>query len=73
VKDMKALEDDVRRIAECESIDDSLLIDDLDSLARAEVIVAVESEFGVQLSNEEILTKMKTFGDLKRLIEEKVR
>lgn len=43
-----------------------------DSLSHANVILAVEKAFGVRFSNVEVL-KLKTIGDLQRLVDSKIR
>lgn len=52
-------------------IDDAFVLDQVDSLGRAELIVQVETDFGVQLTNSEILG-MKTFGDLVVILKSRV-
>lgn len=60
------------RICEVPQLDrDFSLKDRLDSLARAEIIVTVEQEFGRELTNEEILS-LKTYGDLEDLVKAKI-
>lgn len=57
----------VARILERESVDDSLDMKEIDSLARAEIIVMAEEMYKLSLSNEQILG-LKTLGDLKALV-----
>lgn len=53
----------------CETTDLNSIFDlkQIDSLARAEIIVEVECDLGVELSNAEIM-RLSTFGDLEDLI-----
>lgn len=48
-------------------LEESFPLNEIDSLGRAEIIVCVETEFAMQLTNKEIL-EMQTYGDLVKII-----
>ena len=49
------------------TVGDEFPLEEIDSLGRAEIIVTVEEQFGIQLTNEEIMN-MKTYGELISII-----
>jgi acyl carrier protein len=55
--------------------DDALLIEDLyiDSLDHIEIVMQIENEWDIEISNEEAEKKMRTVGDTVRFIDEKVQ
>lgn len=63
---------EVLRICEVDEITPEFsLMENLDSLARAELITAAEFMLGVQISNLDIMS-MKTYGDFDQMIKAKL-
>lgn len=61
---------EVAKVCEVEDLPKSFALDNVDSLARAEIIVLAEESFKISLTNQEILS-LSTYGDLLELIEKK--
>lgn len=62
-----ALDKEIDRIFEKENTPNDALLSEIDSLARAELIVAVEEIVGKQLTNEQVYA-FKTVKDIKDLL-----
>mgnify|MGYP001609406711 CR=1 FL=1 len=46
--------------------------ENVDSLSRAEIIITAETIFGIELTNEEMIS-YKTYGDLEKMIRGKLK
>ena len=60
---MNKFETEIMRILEVTELSTETSIENVDSLSRAELCMAVEAELGIELTNAE-LVKMKTYGEI---------
>lgn len=63
----KAVEDAAELSGVHQPVDANFPIKEIDSLGRAEIILCVEGDFSIVLTNDEIL-KIETYGDLVNII-----
>lgn len=59
------------RICNVTTMDRTYSLENVDSLGRAEILVTAECEFGIEITNSEVMA-LKTYGDLEDLVRGKM-